>query len=564
MSFLLASHVPLGAITYPSMNRDGATRIVSKSIVRATNVLGDIVMLATFKDLKPRYFSIEAASRRFANSDKAARKTLGWHKAWMAWTASDERGGNVVIRAIPLASDDSGRKTSRLRLASALLGAVSAILVMGAPASAADLDVSAPVVVIPPPPSGFSGPLAPYFAPLADKGITFHALVLDFFGDNPSIGLQRGRGSNSGYIIEGVDLDLSKLWGLPGTSLHYENTFFAGVTNLNAAPQIGDAQIGFPPPFTPRVARLTRFTVEQKLADGKLDIEAGITHPGYYFAKFNCGTYNACFQDILYLDAGYQSFTFATPGVAASYDITPKIYAELGAFARQPNANAHIGYDFYDEQYNGVLTMGEIGSKTSYATDPYPYKIGLTGYYQTGDHANNFAVGGVPTTVNHSGTSGILVQGEKIVWRRDGGLDPTNATPTALRIYGSFGTSLDTTVAIQEDAWLGATLTAPFQSRPADYYGLKVYWERINAGFANYIDVAGGNVLDYKRDSFTFEASGHIALPLGCAFEPVVDYTVNPNNFWNPTAPTQVHPGFYLGGTVAIPIGVIFGIQAAT
>jgi hypothetical protein len=56
--------------------------------------------------------------------------------------------------------------------------------------------------------------------------------------------------------------------------------------------------------------------------------------------------------------------------------------------------------------------------------------------------------------------------------------------------------------------------------------------------------------------------SGHIALPLAAAFEPVVDYTVNPNNFWNPASPVKPRDGFYLGGTLFIPLGVILGIQA--
>ena len=440
--------------------------------------------------------------------------------------------------------------------------AVAAILALGlqdGTARAADL----PPTVVAPAPSALSGPLATFVAPLAEKGITFHATVLDFFGDNPSIGLQRGRGSNSGYFIEGVDVDLAKLWGLPGTSIHFENIFFGGVANLNAASQIGDAQIGYPPPYTPELARLSRATVEQKLLDGKLDIEAGITHPGYYFASFNCGTYNACFQDILYIDAGYTSYAFGVPGGNMTYAITPKVYVQAGAFAHQPNANKFSGYDFYREQYDGVLAMGEIGSNTTYANDPYPYKVALTGYFDSAIHTSFTAATAAGFNQTRTGTSGLVLQGQKVVWRRDGGADPTDKAPTAIRIYGSFGTSLDTTTAIQADSWLGATLTAPFQSRPLDYYGVKVYWERMNEGYSQYSSafVPGS---PYKRDSYTFEASSHLALPLGAAFEPVVDYTVNPNNYWNPTSTKKVHDGVYLGGTLAVPLGVILGLSAPT
>ena len=161
---------------------------------------------------------------------------------------------------------------------------------------------------------GFNGPLATFAAPLADKGVTFHVLALDFVSANPSVGLQPGHVAHSAYIIEGVDLDLTKLFGMPGTSLHYENIFFAGVRNLNIAPQIGDVNTGYPPPFTPRIARLSRATVEQKALDGKLDVEIGATHPAYYYAAFQCSSINSCFQYLLYINAGYTSYGFAVPG----------------------------------------------------------------------------------------------------------------------------------------------------------------------------------------------------------------------------------------------------------
>jgi porin len=435
---------------------------------------------------------------------------------------------------------------------------VLATIMLAGTAMAADLSATPVPPPLPPGPI-FTGPLAGFAAPLAEKGITFHATILDFFGDNPSIGLQRGRGSNDAYIIEGVDFDLSKLFGLPGTSIHYENIFFAGVLNLNAAPQIGDSQIGYPPPYTPELARLSRATIEQKAFDGRLDIEAGITHPGYYFAKFQCGTYNACFQDVLYIDAGYTSYGFAVPGGNVSFNITPSVYIEAGAFANQPNANKFSGYDFYREKYNGVLTMGEIGSKTSFATDPYPYKVSLTGYYNTAIHT----VDAPGPAATKTGTSGIVFQAEKVVWRPDGGYAKDNPTPTNVKIYGSFGQSLDSSVAIESDAWIGATLSAPFQARPADYYGVKFYWERVTTGFDALLNTAlPPTTTRYQRDSYTFEASAHLALPYGAAFEPVFDYTIHPNDYWVPASPKKVNQGIYIGGTVAIPLGQILGLSA--
>jgi porin len=440
-------------------------------------------------------------------------------------------------------------------------------------AHAADLTAQPlPTTKSPPPatPSGFSGPLATFAAPLAAEGITFHAVALDFAEVNPSLGLETGRAANSLYVIEGVDADLGKLIGFQGTSLHFENTFFPATENINIAPQIGDSQVGYQPPFTPRIARLSRATIEQKAFGDRLDVEAGITHPGYYYASFNCSSINTCFQDMLYLNAGYTSYVFAVPGGNAAFAITPSLYIQAGVFANQPNANDHIGYDFPDERYDGVLAMGEIGNKTDFGNDPYPSKVSLTSFVTTQNHQDltgAAALSGVSRTV--SGTSGLVLQGEKVVWRRDNGADLTDKAPTALKIYGSFGSALDSTIPIQTDAWVGATLMAPFANRPADTFGLKFNWQRMNRDYttylteANFVSGGPGFLSPYKRDSFIFEGNAHISLPYGMAFEPVVQYEINPNSFFDPLTPLKAHEGVYLGGTYVIPLGTILGLQAA-
>ncbi len=419
--------------------------------------------------------------------------------------------------------------------------------------------------------SGFNGPLATFAAPLADKGITFHAIALNFSEVNPSLGLVRGRGANSLYVIEGADADLGKLLGLSGLSLHYENVFFPATENLNIAAQIGDSQVGYQPPFTPRIARLSRATVEQKTLGDHLDIEIGATHPAYYYALFNCDSINSCFQDLLYLNAGYTSYKFSVPGANFAYQVTPTVYAQAGVFANQQNANDHVGYDFGSEKYNGVLGMGEIGSKTTFATNPYPYSVSVTGFFTTQDHVDyNAATAYNGVTRISNGTSGIVVQADKVVWRRDGGADPTNVSPTALKFYTSIGTAIDSTTPIQSDIWVGATLLSPFVGRPADRFGLKFNWERLNPSYTQYLTAANavsggpGGASPYQRDKFVFEANAHIQLPLGMAFEPVVQYAVNPNSFFNPLTPVKAHDGVYLGGTYVIPIGVILGFAAAT
>lgn len=458
-----------------------------------------------------------------------------------------------------------GRRTAALALAGVSLVALAAV---PSKTFAADLPEAGPAVVAPAPAApAITGPLSSVFAPLADRGFNFHVLALDFFQGNPSMGLQRGRGSNSTYIIVGTDIDLGKAAGLQGTSLHYENTFFANVYNLNLAGQIGDSQVGYQPPYNPTFTRLSRATIEQKLLNDKLDIEVGITHPDRYYATPNCDSINSCFQDLLYFNAGWSSPQYGVLGGNISYQTNSPVYVEAGVFAANAGHNNETGYDFDERQAYGVIGMGEIGWKTKFDTVAYPSTYSVTGFFNTQSHTDYNAGSAYVTPRTTQGTSGIVVQGEQVVWRADGGT-VRNLTPTAISIYGSAGASLDSTSPIESDVYVGAKLMSPFQNRPGDRFGFKFNWERLNPSYAAYLGtanlVSGGTGAPISRDKYIFELNAHLQLPLGCAFEPVVQYVVNPNSYWNPLTPTHPKDGFYIGGTVVVPVGVILGIGAPT
>ena len=474
--------------------------------------------------------------------------------------------------------DRNGAQAPRIRSHGAIAVAMLLMLAPASEAMAQDADPRPPNasneqvnpkvipgLVKPDTAPGYSGPLATFAGPLAAKGITFHVLDLDFGQTNPSLGIAPGHGSNSNYTIVGVDADLGVLAGMQGTSLHFENVFFSGVKNLGLAGQIGDSQVGYQPPYTPRVARLSNATIEQKLVDGRLDITAGITHPGYFYGTPNCNSINSCFQDMFYFNAGWTSPLFAVPGANVSYQATHDIYVEAGAFAVQPGANVHVGYDFPDERYDGVIGMSEIGSKTDFDNDPYPHRVSLTGFFNTANHIDYNALtaaGAMPQT--QSSTSGVVLQGQKIFWRKDGGSEKTSA-PTALGVFASVGEALDSTIPIQSDIWVGTTLYSPFAGRPADRFNLKFNWQRLNPSYTQYLStaytIASGINNPYRRDAYVFEASAHLQLPLGCAFEPVFQYEINPNSYFNPTSAVKAKDGVYLGATLVVPVGIILGLQ---
>ena len=236
----------------------------------------------------------------------------------------------------------------------------------------------------------FKGPFAPLASNLADKGITLHATTYDFLNANPSFGLEPGHASNSTYWVTGMDLDLDKLAGLRGATIHLKETFFSFVyNNDDIAAEFGDNSLGYQTTYNMLSNQLSELTYEQKLLNGRLDIEFGRTHPNFYFTPMTCQTYNTCYQDILYFDAGYISPLHSTWGGRVKYNLTPSSYIEAGTFANDEDWHNRTGWDWALPIPPGTLNLAEYG----FDTDPggkYPGHYAITGYYNSGEHDDSY------------------------------------------------------------------------------------------------------------------------------------------------------------------------------
>jgi porin len=420
--------------------------------------------------------------------------------------------------------------------------------------------------------SGRQGPLAPLADDLDAYGVTLHANSIDFLTNNPSAGLIAGNSENSLYNILGVDWDLSKVSGLRGTSLHYETTIFAGNTDIGRTGatgflgQTGDSLLGYQGTFNQKTAVLSVATIQQKLFDDRLAFEIGRTHPDRYYGLPLCQVLDSCFQDILYYNAGFTSPQYSVYGANLSYKVTPTTYVEAGAFST--NDGTRIGYDLGEEKQTGVLGIGEIGYKTDFATEAFPTSLSLTGFYNSSDHAAlnaQTALGLAGGGLIAHGTSGLVLQGSKVVWRADGGAGDAKV-PTSVLLYGSLGDAFDATTPIRASAFVGATLQAPFAGRPADRFGVKFNYERLNTSYAQYLAAAnfasGGSGAAFLGNEYVFEGNAHIQLPAGLAFEPTIQYAINPNSYYNPLTARRPSNGVFAIGTLIIPVGVLLGLTA--
>lgn len=415
------------------------------------------------------------------------------------------------------------------------------------------------------------GPLAGVRDTLANAGISVHALFLDFFEANPSGGIATGNTSNTGYLILGADADTDRILGLHGGTLHFEETIFPFRQNSAMASQIGDSIVGFQPAYTVIANQLSVLTYEQKLANDRLDIEAGRSNPFKYFALPVCQSINSCFSSILQNNAGVPSPQYSVWSARAAYNITPSTYVQVGAFEVNPTVHTRYGYNFPADGATGEVTLLEIGHKTDFSTTAYPGRYSLTGFYNTAQHADasqtllgrNKAYYPNDPAKMVNGTSGLIAEGQQIVWRADGGTTNDKA-PTSIAVYGNVSLGLDSTTALRSSVFAGATLQSPFAGRPADRFGVKVNWERLNQREGDFETaasaVSGGNGGTVPLNSYIFELNAHVQVVSAIAFEPVVQYLVHPNDFYNPYTPNRAKDGFYVGGTLVVPIGVMLGL----
>ncbi|GEP12062.1 carbohydrate porin [Methylobacterium gnaphalii] len=420
-----------------------------------------------------------------------------------------------------------------------------------------------------------TGPLAAWATEMAARGLTFDVNIYDFYQANPSMGLRPGNQSNSTYFVLSMTADMQKLANISGGSINFTETFFGLVRNTNLAADIGDTTVGYQPPFTPNDNRLSLLTYQQKLLDDRLVVEFGRTHPNRYYGLPPCNSINSCFQDMFYFNAGFTSPLFGVWGGNVAYQMSPTTYIQAGAFTVNPATNYLSGYDWGYEKIAGALIMTEIGTKTDYGMTAYPGRVSLTGFVNTADHDDNFrTITGASKGLNpglpvqqRSGTSGVVLTAKQTVWRADdggAGLTSPNLHPTAISLYTGTGYAFDSTIPIRFDSFFGVLLEAPDQSRPNDTFGLKVNWQRLNDSFTQFLADAnrfsGGSGAPYSRDKFIFEANAHLDVGAGVILEPVVQYVVNPNSFWNPYTARRAKDGVYGGFTLVVPLGTLLGL----
>ncbi len=440
-------------------------------------------------------------------------------------------------------------------------GAAQDVLPRGAPAPAQ----AAPVPV---------GPLAPLGARLEAAGIQVHLDQIDADFGNLGEGIRRVN-ENTGIFVAGLDFDLGKIANLQGSSFHFEEYFFylQDRNHLNAgAGKYGDLDAAYQPIYNPTDNQLEVLTFEQQFANGKADVEVGRSNFYRAFDTPVCAD-APCFNYVLQIDARLLPSTISEWSGRGLYHITPNLYVQGGVYEDDPQATQEHGFEFGAQRATGVIGVGEIGYKSTFADARYPQRYELIGYYNSSRVNDPFrTVNGTSQVFNpgaapltHNGNAGFTLTGQKTFYRFDGG-QTDNPTPTSLVAVGSVAAPFTSGSAVSFDGLIGVTLLSPLQSRPLDTIGFTAHLVQLSQLEQNFLmdsNIAAGGAGYFKsRNEITFELNTHIQVAKLFSIDPRIEYFTNANNFFAPASTKVSSDGFYFGVGAVIPIGTLLGLTS--
>ena len=425
-----------------------------------------------------------------------------------------------------------------------------------------------PAPTSPPPRIG----LFPDFgAALLNRGIDFHGIAFDHFLANPSAGIATGNTSNLGAFRPAVDLDLGKLVNLPGGNIHASMTFFGLRSDLpQIITQAGGVLTGFQTTPATQTNLLSLLTYEQRFLGDRLSIEAGRTNVYNYFFLPNSLDPFTHYSTTIQVNGDFPSTPYPVWGGRATYKLSPTWYVQGGIFEdNYRNATNYGSRLFATNESSGAQFLGEIAQRSEFSNAAYPSNFELGVEYNNRNGRTNLKGTGAPANPlleprNYSGGAVVYFQGQKVLWR---GVQRDVGPPANIAVYGSLDGSLDKPQPIDMDAMLGVNFTGLVPSRPFDALGVQAKYSRLSQIEANaetfrqrlLTGPSGRNGPEQPRDGFAFEIVGNVQLTPAIAVRPIVEYFVNPDNYYPPAPAGRPRDGFEAGVFAVVSLGRLLG-----
>jgi porin len=401
------------------------------------------------------------------------------------------------------------------------------------------------------------GEVAPFpglASSLDRKGITPILNVVQFWLGDPHMGQEPGHWTEQTLLTSGADLDMQKIAGYKGASIHFTEMFVPTTHNTAGyGNQVGDAILGQAGPFIPFFPHLTRFTWEEKAFNSRLDLETGKGNTGAWYVLPVCLVPFGCASALAQYDGGFgqEPPPYGNWLARAAYSFSPAMTVQVSEYRSTANFPWTNGWELQKTTIHGGrpdsnVYLADFSYRTDYQTDKYPKNYEFAFAHNTALQEKEQSTGGgvtLPVADFHHGTNIMYAAGRQVVYRLDGAA-PTS-TPKALSLYGQLTQSFDmkNVSGLETDVKTGVLAEGLFKSRPHDGYSLKFTWVRVTNDLQEYMNTAnlaaGGAGYHNPRNEFglgpeaSFPFKGLIFMPFG-------------QRVWNPN--TMMNPSF--GGTV--------------
>lgn len=396
------------------------------------------------------------------------------------------------------------------------------------------------------------------------KGV---ALTFTYIGEaagNPVGGIKQGS-AYSDQIFGGLDFDLKTIVGLDGAFVHWGMVERNGKSD--SASFIGN-DTAVQEIYGTQKLRLTVFTYQQKLLDGKIDIIVGrsggnddfLTSPLYCLFMSNaiCGSPVYIFQ--------VSNFTaFPASGYAGigKFFLNDKVYLHVGAYAADPEnvAPTEIGYNLGVKTATGATIPAEIVYATSFKNDRLPRHYALGVIYDASRRADPlYAANGLPAVATGQpykmdfGRSIAYASFDQMVWR------PDDRKPTGLSIFGAGFLTTSGNLTQDHSLELGLVQLGTLPGRDRDTLAFAVNEKRYSQAYVDNIllqRIPAGGSPDIPREQLMFELNYGYEVNAAVRLMPNLQYVLHPDQGNEPTRTTNIPNAFVIGGRITADLSAV-------
>ena len=401
---------------------------------------------------------------------------------------------------------------------------------------------------------------------LLDDGIDIHGLIFDHFLANTTAGPIPGNTTNLGVAAPAVDIDLNKIAGIRGATVHVEDTiFFAKNNNPNSVVDVDGVINAYQTLPTLTSSTLSVLSYEQMLLNDKLDIEIGRTNiHRSFFIPNGLDPFNGI-STTLAVDGDLVPIPFPVWAARAAYHLTPTWFLQGGVYEDIYIRPTDNGYPLGATSASGAIALGEVNYRSEFENARYPANMELGFLYDSRSGQTNLKGSGVPYVAavdgpNYGNAGVFYFQGQKVLWR---GAAVPKARPANIAIYGSVDAAVQKPQPIDMDAIVGMTFTGFIPGRLSDVFGVEIHYQRLSAAEANHETqnqmLAAGPGQPQSRNNYGFETTASIAITRSLSIAPYVQYFVHPDGYVVSLLPRRPSDGFITGATLILSIGRFLG-----